>query len=163
MKKITFILFANILLTQILFSQDDVMIENYPQQMTEIDKVVSAIKSKTATFKKVEKAKTQEASKFIFLKEKELQFITVKQMENGLEKNVEWYFSNGSLIFSETNWIDLISKKVMAHEKQYLKNGTLLCWLDNENKLVDPISPEFKEVDKRIQTYAVKLKDEAMK
>lgn len=133
------------------------------QTIADIDKTITDIKSKTSTFQKIEKVNTPEGYRFIFLKGNELQLITVRQIENNLEKNVEWYYVNGALVYAETVWLDNKTKKIVKNEKQYLDNGHLIAWINPEGKLVDNNSSEFKTVDTELSAYGIKIKNDALK
>lgn len=133
------------------------------QTMLDIDKVTNEIKSKLNTYTKTEKNLTESAYKYIFLNDKELKLITVKTIESTIEKNVEWYYVNGVLTYSETNWFDIISKKRVKHEQQYLNNGRLIAWVSPEDKLVDITSLEFRNLDTELNAYGVQLKNDALK
>ncbi len=133
------------------------------QSMLDIDKTITDIKSKISTFQKIEKVKTTEGYRFVFLKGKELQLITARQIEQNLEKNVEWYYVNGALVYAETIWLDSKTKKVVKNEKQYLDNGHLIAWINPEGKLVDNNSAEFKTVDTELTAYGIKIKNDALK
>jgi len=118
---------------------------------------------KMEAFYEVEKIISEHGNKFVYLKDKELKLITVKAIEPTIEKNIEWYYVNGVLTYSETNWFDIQSKKLVKHEKQYLNNGHLIAWVNPENKLVDNASSEFKNLDAELNAYGVKLKSHALK
>lgn len=88
--------------------------------ISSIDKSVQDIKSRIPSFTKVEKLKTKEGLRIEFLQGREVQLITLKTIEQSIEKNVEWYYIKGELAYSETNWIDTRSKNKVFHEKCYL-------------------------------------------
>ena len=113
------------------------------------------------TYKKIEKVKTGEASKYIYKKGNDLKFVIVQQMENGIEKNVEWYFENGNLIYSTSNWLGITHRGEMANEELFMKDGKLIYW-NAKGEVVDPNSETFKEMNKGMQEYALKLKNESL-
>jgi outer membrane lipoprotein-sorting protein len=133
------------------------------QIMADIDKTITDIKSKINTFQKIEKGNTSKGYRFVFLKGKELQLITVRAIEENLEKNVEWYYVNGVLVYAETIWLDSKTKKVVKNEKTYLDNGHLIAWINPDGKLVDSNSSEFKTVETELTAYGIKIKNEALK
>jgi len=133
------------------------------QTMSDIDKATTEIKSKLDIYTKVEKHTSADGYKFVFLNDKEIKVIIVKSIEPTIEKNVEWYYVNGTLSYCETNWVDIKSKKVVKHEKHYLNNGHLIAWVNIDNKLVENTSSEFKKLDDELNAYGTKLKSDALK
>ncbi len=127
-----------------------------------IDKAVKELQSKRSTFQKVEKINSEIGSKYVFLNDKEVKLIAVKSIETPIEKNVEWYYINGELAYCETNWLDVKTKTIIKHEKQYLKNGHLIEWIDSQTTLVNPSSSEFKKLDAELVAYGIKLKNQAL-
>jgi hypothetical protein len=128
------------------------------QKMQNIDKTIRDIKSNMSTFQKIERVNKPEAYSFVFLKDKELQLISVKVIEDNLEKNVEWYYVNDVLVYAETLWLDYKTKEVVKNEKMYLDNGHLIAWINPEGKFVDKSSSEFKNVDSTITDYGIQIK-----
>ena len=129
----------------------------------DIDQATNEIKSKISSFRKIEKINNSEGSRFVFLKDKELQLITVQQIGPDVEKNVEWYYINGVLTYSETKWLDKKSQQIVFNEKEYLRNGHLIAWINSENKLVDSTRLEFKTIDTALAAYGIEIKNEALK
>jgi hypothetical protein len=154
MKKISLIIFYFVYTTSI-FSQTT-------KEVNAIDKAVNELKSKRHTFQKIEKINSDIGSKYVFLNNKDVKFITVKSIETTIEKNVEWYYINGQLAYCETNWLDVKTKTILHHEKQYLKNGHLIEWIDSNTSSVSPSSPEFKKLDTALVAYGIKLKNKAL-
>jgi len=132
----------------------------YNQQITDIDKARREIKNNIQNFQKIEKIRDSTGSRYVYFKEKELQLITVFCEDKNIDKSVEWYFSNGQLIYSEQIWTDTKSSKTIDNEKFYLSNGHLIAWT-KENNPVDNTSQEFKDVDVQLFTYAEKIKEDA--
>jgi hypothetical protein len=133
------------------------------QTMLDIDKVATEIKSKLNTYNKIEKNNSVDGYKYVFLNENELKLITVKVIEPNTEKNVDWYYLNGVLTYTETKWFDIKSSKIVKHEKQYLNNGHLIGWVNSDNKLVDNTSSEFKSLEDELNAYGAKLKSDVLK
>ncbi len=127
-----------------------------------IDKAVKELQSKRNTFQKVEKINSDIGSKYVFLNNKEVKLIAVKSIETSIEKNVEWYYINGELAYCETNWLDIKTKTIIKHEKQYLKSGHLIEWIDSNTTAVNHSSPEFKKLDTALVAYGIKLKNQAL-
>lgn len=132
-------------------------------EIKNIDNSVKDIKDKISTFKKVERINSKDGTDFVFLQDKELKLITVKALEPETEKNVEWYFINGQLAYSETNWFDTKTKNNIFNEKCYLHNGHLISWTNSRDKTIDPSSSEFKKMGTDLAAYGIKIKDEALK
>lgn len=154
MKKISLII--------LLFSCTISTFSQTSKEINAINKAIKELKKKHTTFQKIEKINSDIGSKYVFLNNKEIQFITVKAIESTVEKNVEWYYIKGELAYCETNWLDIKTKTILRHEKQYLKNGHLIEWIDSNTSAVKPSSPEFKKLDTELVAYGVKLKNEAL-
>lgn len=132
-------------------------------EVSTIDKSVQEIKAKQSSFKRVEKVNTNEGSRFVFLQDKELKLITVKTVDSGMEKNVEWYFLNGELAYCETNWIDTKTKNISFTEKCYLNKGQLISWANSKEKIIDPTSEIFQKMGAELTAYGIKLRGDALK
>ena len=104
MKKIIYLtLLTSLTISQGLFSQTDrdfdlLISTDSSQQIREIDKFKENIKNSISYFQKVEKYKDSLSYRNIYLKDKVLQLVKVQQKEDGIEKNVVWYFLDGLLI-----------------------------------------------------------------
>lgn len=110
--------------------------------ISRIDRSVQEIKSRLPSLRRIEKINTKEGSRIIFLQGKDVQLITVRTIEQSIEKKVDWYYIKGELAYSETNWIDTRSKNKVFHEKCYLYKHHLVSWTG-----FDPASEEFKKMD----------------
>ena len=128
------------------------------QPMADIDKAVKEIKSSRNTYQKIEKINTSDGMRLVFLKDKELKLIVVKALEPNTEKDVEWYYVKGQLVYTETNWVDVKTKATVFHEKCYLNNGHLIAWVNSKNEHVDNFSAEFKKMDTDLVAYGEKIK-----
>jgi hypothetical protein len=144
----------NSVLIQGIFAQTN------KQQITDIDKARQEIRNNIQNFQKIEKVRDSTGSRYVYLKEKELQLITVNYRDKNVDKTVEWYFSNGQLIYSEQVWTEIKSNKTIDNEKFYLSNGHLISWT-KEDIIVDNNSQEFMDVDAQLTTYASKLIEDA--
>lgn len=133
------------------------------QTITNIDQSIQNIKNELHSYKKVEKINTNEGSRFVFFKDGEIRLITVKSIELNSEKNVEWYYLNGQIVYSETNWFDSKTKNNSYNEKCYFNNGHLIAWLNPQKEFVDNSSDEFKKMDEDLSIYCSKIKHEALK
>ncbi|MBK7573528.1 MAG: hypothetical protein IPI10_18745 [Bacteroidetes bacterium] len=131
--------------------------------MLEIDKATIEINSNLKTYNKIEKNISADNYKNIYFNNKELKLISIKAIESSLEKNVYWYYIDGVLTYSETNWLDINTKKTIKHEKQYLKNGHLIAWINSNNNNVENTSSEFRSLETELTTYGEKLKSDIYK
>jgi hypothetical protein len=131
--------------------------------MLEIDKATIEINSNLKTYNKIEKNISSDNYKNIYFNNKELKLISIKATESSLEKNVDWYYIDGVLTYSETNWLDINTKKTIKHEKQYLKNGHLIAWINSNNNNVENTSSEFRSLETELTTYGEKLKSDIYK
>lgn len=129
--------------------------------ITEIDAQIAKMRVELASYQKIEKIKTDSASVDIYLQDGEVQMITV--LEKGLiEKHVEWYYTNGILCYSETNWTVTSSNEPMYKDKTYHNKGVMIAWIDGENSFVDASSSKFKEVEKAVNEYSAKIRTQAL-
>lgn len=131
--------------------------------ISSIDRSVQDIKNRMPSFTKVEKIHTKEGSRIIFLQGKDVQLITVKTIEQSIEKKVEWYYIKGELAYSETNWIDTRSKNKVFHEKCYLYKQHLISRAGSGSEPADPSSEEFKKTDAALTAYGASIRNEALK
>jgi hypothetical protein len=127
------------------------------QLMLSIDNVRIGIKNNIASLTKVEKFKDSTGYRYAYFKEKDLQLITVYFKDQNIDKNVEWYFSNGKLIYSEQTWINTELGQIVDNEKYYLDDNRLIAWVKTDKSLVDKTSHEFIEVDSKLPVYGEKL------
>ena len=129
-------------------------------QLTSIDKIQLEIKNNIANFQKVEKFKNNNLGyRYVYLKDKEIQLITLLAKDGSIDKNVEWYFSKGQLIYSQQIWTDTTTGKIVDNEKFYLSNGQLIAWINGE-KTIDNSSQEFKDANNQLIAYIDKLKQD---
>ena len=70
---------------------------------------------------------------------------------------MEWFYQNGILIYSETNWIGTSHNELIKQEKIYTNKNEVLAWLDKENKNVDTTASDYKIVCANIITYGRNL------
>jgi hypothetical protein len=122
-------------------------------QLNKIDSLKEKIAIELPTYSKLEKISNKTGLRFIYTKDNELKLIIVFTVDNNIAKNVEWYFSNGELIYSEQKWIDNSTGKIINNEKFYLSDGHLIAWKYTDNNFVEKDSEEFKVMDKKIVNY----------
>ena len=132
-------------------------------EINNIDNSVQDIKNELSTYKKIEKINSIDGTRFVFVRDNDLKVITVKALEPTTEKNVEWYYVDGQLIYCETNWLDTKTKNNIFNEKHYLHNGHLIAWTNSRDKTIEPASDEFKKMDTELVAYGIKIKDDALK
>lgn len=153
MKKIFFSILS-LVLTHGVFAQMN------KQQIADIDKARQEIKSHIADLNKIEKSKKENGYRNIYTKDKELILTTVYFKDQNINKNVEWYFSKGQLIYSEQIWKDDKTEKIIDNQKSYLVNGQLMAWIKMDS-IVNNNSQEFKDLGTQLVAYALKLKEDA--
>ncbi len=111
MKTLIFIILTCLVLTPGVHSQTSdgldlvLMANDTEQQIRDIDKFRENIKNNISNFRKIEKYKDSLSYREIYVKDNVLLLVKVQQMDNKIEKNVEWYFLNGQLMYSEVKWI----------------------------------------------------------
>lgn len=129
--------------------------------MSDVEARVSQIQNHLKELRKTEITQTTEGSKYGYYNGNELKFVTVQE-KGKIEKNVAWYFNGKALLYTETNWTDTASEKVLYLEKTYHSDeGRLLAWLNSENTFVDSSSEEFRKMDQVLYNYAKKLLNES--
>jgi hypothetical protein len=133
------------------------------REIKEIDESIQGIKNNKPALNKIEKINSKDETHFVFLKDKDLQLISVKSLEPTTEKNVEWYFIDGQLAYAETNWFDTKTKNNTFNEKCYLNKGHLISWTNSRDKTIDTSSDMFKKMDTELVAYGKKIKYEALK
>jgi len=129
--------------------------------IAEIDKTIEQMKNQKDAYEKIEKIKSENAYKYVYFKDNEVQIISINEKDK-IEKNVEWFYLNNNLIYTETNWLNIIGGKKLFTEKTYHVKGNLIAWLKSENTFVDASSTEFKKMDKDLGAYAIKIRNEAL-
>lgn len=136
------------------------------QQISSIDKIKEEIKNNIATLTLTENVNVNDSIgngyRRVYRKNSELKLIQVEYKEAGglgknVSKKVEWYFTNGILIYSEVLWTDLATNKVIDHQKLYLDQTHLIAWIKLDNISVDVNSDEFKETDANLRAYGIEL------
>lgn len=129
-------------------------------QIGDIDKTRQEIKDNIATFRKVERVKNDSIGyRFVYFKDTELKLITILAKDGDIDKNVEWYFSKGQLIYTQQIWTNRTTGQILDNENFYLSNGQLIAWI-NADKTVDNTSQEFKDTNTQLIAYIDKVKQE---
>ena len=126
------------------FSQND-------KQIASIDSTVLGIKNNIGNYKQ-EIKKWEDSSnniRIIYRLKKTVKYCTFSYNDNNLLKSTYYYFSNGHLIFAETIWTDA-NLQIVYNEKYYLENGHLIQWINEDKKIVEKDSKEFKDMDKEL-------------
>jgi hypothetical protein len=125
----------------------------------QINQHILMIQNDLGTFKKVEKVNTAQGYNYQYFKGKELQLVQIRSIESNVEKYVSWYFSNGKMIYSETQWI-APTGDLQFSEKYYLNNDKLIHWI-KDGKEINSADPAFKEMDTKLVAYGKKLLQQA--
>lgn len=125
----------------------------------DIERTVFYMKEGIDIFQKVQKEKTATTQTNVYYVKAEPQIISFQKKEK-LEKIVDWYYFEQILIYTESRWQDTASGKVLYTEKTYHHNGALIAWLTSENTFVDSTTPDYKRLEKRLDTTAIKLREE---
>jgi hypothetical protein len=139
--------------TSKIFSQSNI---------SSIDALVAGIKNKQEMYEKYEKINSQEGFHYVFHKDNEPKFVVVQQ-HGKIEKNVTWYFKDSALLYTETNWSDSLSKKILFNEKTYHDKTGLIAWINSESTFIDANSAEFKKLNLELTAYGQKLFQEGLK
>ncbi len=169
MKNITITIFVFILLFSGAYSQTAVMVDpkttsiETAQKMIGINKLTEKTKSNLNNLKKIDIQKDNLGQRVAYFESNSLKIIKVYLTDNGIEKNIEWYYSDEKLIYSEANWEDISTNKIVNTVKCYFDNNHLITWIDFGNKFLDPNTDTFRERDSEMTIYGKKLYDEAIK
>jgi prepilin-type processing-associated H-X9-DG protein len=152
--KINILLFiTSLFITSTIFSQSS--------SIADIDEHIAQMRSELHSYQKIEKIKTDSTSKDIYLMDGEVQIITI--VEKGkIEKHVEWYYTNGILLYTETNWTVTSSQGNMLNHKTYHNNGAMIAWLDGENSFVNASTTKYKQFEKAVNEYSKKIRTQAL-
>jgi hypothetical protein len=121
--------------------------------LAKIDIIKNSIEQNKATCLKTEKTDSS-GSKYIYTKNHVLQLVMVDYKEQDIDKKVEWYFSNRTLVYVNQTWTNLISKKIVDNEKVYLNNGHIIAWLDSQNKEQEADADKINAYDLLLAAYA---------
>ena len=145
----------------LLFSLIALQVSAQITTISDVEARVSQIQNHLNELRKTEKVQTLESSKHCYYNENELKLVTVQE-KGKIEKKVAWYFTEKTLLYTETNWTDTEKGTVLYLEKTYhTDQGKLLAWLNSENTFVDSSSEEFRKMDRSLQDYAAKLLNES--
>jgi hypothetical protein len=131
-------------------------------QIKIIDKQRQEIKSNIGNFNKIVKLEDKTGYKYVFLKGKELQLISVRSIENDIEKNVDWFVVDNKIIYCETLWLNITTKKIVGDDKNYFNNEHMIAWINTEGKFIDHTSDDFKSVDKEVASFFPAWREKAM-
>jgi hypothetical protein len=107
--------------------------------------------------------KSEQGIRSAFFENKNLQLIRVKAMDGALEKTTEWYYTDGQLVYCETNWYNPETKTNIFTEKCYLHKRHLIYWSNSRDKTIPSSSDAFKKMDAELFVYGEKIKAEALK
>lgn len=160
MKKKLGVILIILVLIQGVYSQTD------KQQIADIDKIRIEIKNNLDSFQKIEKFKDTTGYRYEYKKDNELKIIMVQYKDRRdpgkyIDKKVEWYFSNGHMIYTELIWTDIATNMEVDNQKCYLNDQHMIAWIKFDNTTVDKNSQEFKDMDTKLVAYGIKLKEEA--
>jgi hypothetical protein len=128
--------------------------------INDIDTVVRRIKQKQEHFEVEGSGEDGGNLKSIYY-EDSIPRVIMAVEKGEIEKSVSWFFGNNRLIYSETIWMDTRNGKKLYHEKTYHDKRGLIAWMKNEDGFVDARSHEFRELDKQLTAYSLKLLEEA--
>jgi hypothetical protein len=155
MKTLTFVILFFFPIS-LLLAQD-----NTNNTIVEIERNVFYMKTGIDSFEKVELEKTPNSHKYVYYNKSEPLIISFQKREK-LEKDMDWYYFDKVLIYTETNWQDTTSGKILYTEKTYHHNGALIAWLNSESTFVDSNTPEYKSLERRLDTTAIHLREEVL-
>jgi hypothetical protein len=150
MKKYILTALASFAIIQGVYSQTET------EKIANIEKATKETQNNLGKYLKDEQVKDSTGNRYVYKEGNELKLITVYYRDTDANKNVEWYFSNGEFIYTQTIWTDKTTNKVINSEKCYLKDGQLIAWINND-KLLDTTSLDFKSTEAALLAYGKKL------
>lgn len=133
------------------------------QQVKDIDKICQNIKDNYTNYQLIEVFKDSLSYRHVYLKNNVLQLVKVQFLENKIEKNIDWYFLDEKLVCAESIWINTVTKETVSNTKCYFSNLHMIKWINDNNKLMDSKSPEFKQRETQLVSYSKTLWMNAMK
>jgi len=156
MKRYFVFALASLSLTYGAYSQSDA------QQITDIDKLRQEIKNNISTYQKTVVINDTNGYRHVYKNGSDLKLIAIEYKDRRdtgkyIDKKVEWYFSNGHLIYCEQVWTDIPTGKIVDDERFYSNDLHLIAWIKSETGKVDATSQEFKDVDAQLVAYGNKL------
>ena len=155
MKNYFFFLLACFVFTK-SFAQTDSI------QIVIINKTKQEIKDSVPSYQMLEKATDPSGGyRHAYLKNGTVALTVIYHRDGYIDKNVEWYFSDGKLIYSEQIWTNVKTGEIVDDEKFYLRDGRLFAWIKTNSKFVDKESRQFKNFDSGLEAYAIKLQADA--
>ena len=150
MKKYILTALISFAIIQVVYSKTET------EKIANIEKATKEIQNNLGKYLKDEQVKDSTGNRYVYKDGNELKLITVYYRDTDANKNVEWYFSNGEFIYTQTIWTDKTTNKVINSEKCYLKDGQLIAWKNND-KLLDTSSLDFKSTEAALLAYGKKL------
>ena len=150
-----------VILTSYIFIQG-VNSQTINQQIADVDKIRIEIKNNLDNYQKIDSFKDSTGYRYEYKMDSELILIMIeykdrRDPEKYISKKVEWYFSNGYLIYSEQSWTDIATSKLVDSQKCYLNDQHMFAWIKFENETVDNTTQEFKAMDAQLVAYGIKL------
>lgn len=131
--------------------------------ITDIDASVADIQRQLQSFTKIERLKSIDAERTVYLSGNELKIIAVKVLEAKTEKSVNWYFISNELAYCETNWLDVATQQSIFSERCYFDKGHLISWTNSLENNISPLSDKFREMDLELVRYGRQIAREALK
>jgi hypothetical protein len=122
-------------------------------QIAYIDKAVQEIKSNISNYQKIDTVTGRDGYRNVYAKNGELKFMVIDVLDNEIDKHVEWYFSDGHLLYAEQTWIYTPTKYLANHEKFYLDSTHIITWVLTDGKIVDYASQEYEHMDSVLVKY----------
>lgn len=129
----------------------------------EIYKMVQQTTNELNSYEKMERQNDSFGNSYAYFKNKKLKLVTLLAYDEGLEKNVVWYFNDGELIYADTKWYNPQTKEWFQRERCYLKNGCLLVWFNLLHLSVDSTDESFISIAKELPEYGRKLQERNLK
>ncbi|HTB05903.1 MAG TPA: hypothetical protein VK806_03045 [Bacteroidia bacterium] len=152
MKKYLFATLSGIALVNLAFAQTGNM------QIAYIDKTVKEIKRNISNYQNVDSANGRDGYRSVYTKNEELKYIIMNVNDHGINKHVEWYFSEGKEIYAEVKWTDSTGA-ITDNEKSYFSDWHLINWVKTDGEIVDTASWEFKNMEPQLIAYGKKLEN----
>lgn len=160
MKKLLFGAIIILFLYQVVISQ--VILKPYKEQIADIDKKRQEIRNNISNYRQTQNHTDSNGYSYVYKQDTALKLIMIEYKDRRdtgkyIDKKVEWYFSNGHLIYSEQIWTDIATGKLVDNQKFYLDDRHMIAWIKFDNEAIDITSQEFIDIDAKVVLYGKKL------
>lgn len=130
------------------------------EQIEAVQEKVDAIRENRQELLRLKRVETVSAYYYIYYEAKAVKLIESMQLDEGLEKKVDWFFDNGQLLYTETRWEKPETGVLVHSEKTYHVDGKLIFW-EKEGESLDSSHEEYLDTEKNLKNYSERVLREA--